>query len=50
MGPIIDIFIQWKSKDVSPGHRCLVADESLLILYGYMIQELLIFKSLVKFW
>ena len=37
-GPIIGVFIHWKfgKKDVSPGCRYLVADESLLSVNGLM--------------
>ena len=39
MGPITDVFINWKFKDASPGRRSLVADESLLSFNGYMMQD-----------
>ena len=48
-GPIIDVYINWKFQDVSPGHRQLVADESLLSFNWYMTQDAVISESL-DFW
>ena len=48
MDPIIDVFIHWKVKDVSPGHMYLVTEESLRSFNVYMMKDTAISESLKK--